>query len=828
MMKHTCRLCAAASFVLSTCVSVHAQSARQPDPTGGVSVPEVKVQQPKPDPDAVAPPPRPRPTKAPVEVVSAPPKPKPVPKTVEPVVTSPSSSPYIAPDALPPLNDPSAAKALIAPSVSAPLFGAPISGPTVNSTDRATTETRPVFRVGDILDEVPGISVKQGNGPRDIGVSIRGSNAQNGFGVRNIVVFEDGFPVTQPDGLSRTDLTDPHAYAGADVFRGPSSSLFGNFATGGAINYRTRPGGEINGVEYGIDVGSFGYVNTYLTGGAKVGNAEFSIFASDVRGDGYLGNADFNTQTVNALLNVKLTEKDTLTFKVINNELFTHLPVRQSLNQFFANPYDRGCQTAATAAPGCGTISVFANGFGGTRIPLTAAQAGLGRDDTRNILGARWEHDFDPLTVWRTQVVWDDRNINQPTGATSAIGDFASWNLSTDLTRRTGLFGLEATHYIGVFYNFLPVHNSNTYNVVAGGNATLGSETQNQQGVTSNLGFRLREELKLAPQWTLAAGVASETTHLQGINTAFSYPAGPIPTVSHILTDRDFHNVAPEVSLTYHPDETLQVRGRFSTGYGTPQFTNLFVTPAGVAGNNTQLQPQTNIGYDLGAVWAPNKSFKIDVTGFYEFFQNELISQSPGAGLLSYTFNAPASEHRGIEIASTVKPLTGVTWTTAYLYDDQIYTEYNEQISSGAKTANFNRAGNKLPGVAPNELTTRLAYDHPEGVFKGFGTFAEYQWRDAFFIDNANLLRAPGAETVNLNVHYKTALSTGPVRELLAYFEVHNLFDRANIASANNVTDSLNTTTGAPNPGSVLANTATGSIYAAEPRTYYGGVKLKF
>ncbi|MFX7922750.1 TonB-dependent receptor, partial [Acinetobacter baumannii] len=77
--------------------------------------------------------------------------------------------------------------------------------------------------------------------------------------------------------------------------------------------------------------------------------------------------------------------------------------------------------------------------------------------------------------------------------------------------------------------------------------------------------------------------------------------------------------------------------------------------------------PQTNIGYDLGAVWAPNKSFKIDVTGFYEFFQNELISQSPGAGLLSYTFNAPASEHRGIEIASTVKPLTGVTWTTAYL-----------------------------------------------------------------------------------------------------------------------------------------------------------------
>jgi hypothetical protein len=37
--------------------------------------------------------------------------------------------------------------------------------------------------------------VKQGNGPRDLGISIRGSNARNGFGIRNIVIFDHGFPV---------------------------------------------------------------------------------------------------------------------------------------------------------------------------------------------------------------------------------------------------------------------------------------------------------------------------------------------------------------------------------------------------------------------------------------------------------------------------------------------------------------------------------------------------------------------------------------------------------------------------------------------------------
>ena len=57
-----------------------------------------------------------------------------------------------------------------------------------------------------------------------------------------------------------------------------------------------------------------------------------------------------------------------------------------------------------------------------TRTPLTAIQAGLGREDRRTIVGGRWEHDFDNTTTWRNQFVFDDRNISQPTGTTSAIG----------------------------------------------------------------------------------------------------------------------------------------------------------------------------------------------------------------------------------------------------------------------------------------------------------------------------------------------------------------------------------------------------------------------
>ena len=55
----------------------------------------------------------------------------------------------------------------------------------------------------------------------------------------------------------------------------------------------------------------------------------------------------------------------------------------------------------------------------------------------------------------------------------------------------------------------------------------------------------------------------------------------------------------------------------------------------------------------------------------------------------------------------------------------------------------------------------------------------------------------------------------------MAYFEVRNVLDETYIASANNITDTVTSTP------ATLAN-AWGSIYAGAPRTYYGGMKVRF
>jgi iron complex outermembrane receptor protein len=457
----------------------------------------------------------------------------------------------------------------------------------------------------------------------------------------------------------------------------------------------------------------------------------------------------------------------------------------------------------------------------------TAEQAGLGRNDRRTIVGGRWEHDFDNTTTWRNQFVFDDRDINQPTGTTSAIGDFPSYNYMSDVTKRGEILGMDSTTFVGGFYNTLTA-SSDTRMLMPGGNATLGRLASNLYSETTNYGLRAREELKLTSSLTAIVGVGWETTVLKGLNTAYSY-AGPtgITTTALTAADRQFQNTAPELALLYALNNEWLLRARVATGYGTPQVSNLFVLPNGQSGNNTQLQTQKNLGYDFGFDWTPNQALKLSATGFYEFFRDELVSQATplGAPNTSYTFNAPRSEHRGVELAAQWKFYPQWYLALAYTYLDEVYTDYIENITNGA-VFSFDRAGNKIPGISPNELTARLGYDEFSGRFAGLGAFVELQWKDSFYMDNGNLLKAPGYELVNVNVHYKTDVVSSYVRSVSAFLEVRNIFDRTYVASANNIANSL-TAGGVQSPASVLANT-TGSIYAGSPRTVVAGIKVAF
>jgi iron complex outermembrane receptor protein len=544
-----------------------------------------------------------------------------------------------------------------------PIYREP-TGQTFTSIDAQIFKHTPLTSVTEVLQYSPGLSFKQGNGPRDIVVSIRGSSARNGFGVRNIQLLEDGFSVTQPDGLSRTDLTDPHAYAGFDVYRGPSSALFGDFANGGAINFRTRTGAEIDGVETGHEFGSYGFINNYTAIGKKVGDFDIALFASDVRADGWTQHSDYNTQTLKLTARYQATPNDLFTFKAIHNELFGDLSQRLSLNQYYLNPYQRGCQLVPTTTglansfsrAWCGQISVPKNGVTGATTQSTSDMAGSHRNDRRDVFGLRWEHDFDINTKWRTQALYDDKNIIQPAGATSALQDEPAVNATTDITQRWSFGGHDATHFAGLYFNRTR-YASYTGNVLPIGDGAYGATTNKQNATMQNLGGRAREEVALSKGVTLAVGLAAEMTKIAAQSQGYAYTAAARPTgVAPINANHSYWNFGPEASVSWRALPELLTHVRASSGYGTPNPGQLFVNAQGVNGDNSTLKTQRNTGFDAGFDWTPHETLRMSLTGFCEWCQDEKLSQSPGrrpAELHVQRAGLRASRRRGADRLAT-------------------------------------------------------------------------------------------------------------------------------------------------------------------------------
>ncbi|WP_342729401.1 TonB-dependent receptor [Bradyrhizobium sp. B097] len=140
-----------------------------------------------------------------------------------------------------------------------------ISGDEVNA--------RPVSRVGEVLEVVPGLIVTQHSGEGKANqYFLRGFNLDHGT---DLAITVDGMPVNMPthghgQGYADINFLIPELIQSIDVRKGPYYADKGDFASAGAvdINYLDRLSKNI--VE--ITAGSFGYQRAMAAGSTKVGD----------------------------------------------------------------------------------------------------------------------------------------------------------------------------------------------------------------------------------------------------------------------------------------------------------------------------------------------------------------------------------------------------------------------------------------------------------------------------------------------------------------------------------------------------------------------------
>ena len=630
-------------------------------------------------------------------------------------------------------------------------------GTAITTAPREEMDLRPTRNFLESLQAIPGITTQQGNGPRDFNISIRGFGAKTSFGIRNVKMYEDGISQTQSDGLSRLDLHDPWFMQSVEVLRGPSSSLYDNYALGGVLFFRTRRGSDLMGTEGDVTLGSFGYRKYALAYGTDTPNTDVALFGSAVHEDGFVQHSDYNTTTENLNFRDHIDEHQDIYFKAINNYINADVPTRLTLNQFNADPRQAG---------GLGT--------------RTAESLDQGREDRRTVLGTLYEREIRSDTILTMEGDFDLKDINQTFNQITANVN-PNFKYYGNLRHDGSLLGAPLHSTVGVFVNYME-QEGQTFQNLNDFYGTRGVLLQNTHGSITNVGGRFREEWEFVPHLTAAAGLGVEKSKVKADVINYT-SAGAVN--NRVSPDQTYWNYAPELSLTHHTDQGAKQWIRASTGYAIPGISNLTTDLTGGPGINTDLKSQTNLGFELGSDTPIGSILSLQLTGFWTNFKNEIITQSTAIG--SYSINADRSRYRGVEAGATVKPFEGARITGAYTYLDATYQRFEDQyLVSGVPTV-FNRDGKEVPSVVKSLLYVQAAYDHRSGL----GAWVETTRAGDYFADNANTLETPGYIVANANIHYlRSFSSTGTIRFFKTFVEMDNLFDRKYIGSTAVVSDS--------------------------------------
>jgi len=103
---------------------------------------------------------------------------------------------------------------------------------------------------------IPGIRMEE-RSPGSYRLALRGSMIRSPFGVRNVKIYLDDFPLTDAGGNTYLNLIDPYALGQINILKGPDGSIYG-----------ANSGGVVSLYSKGFDQSVKPEVNLQLTGGS--------------------------------------------------------------------------------------------------------------------------------------------------------------------------------------------------------------------------------------------------------------------------------------------------------------------------------------------------------------------------------------------------------------------------------------------------------------------------------------------------------------------------------------------------------------------------------
>jgi len=197
------------------------------------------------------------------------------------------------------------------------------------------------------INNTPGVRMEE-RSPGSYRLNLRGSTLRSPFGVRNVKIYWDGIPFTDPGGNTYLNQLNNYNFNSLEVIKGPGGSLYGA-GTGGVILIHSQPEKWQPGTQVGYTFGSYNLniVNARVNAGTEDRNT--TINYSHQNSDGYRDHTNMRRDVITWQSTIKSSEKQQLSASFLYGDLYYQTPGALNKTEFSANP--KGARPAAGAFP---------------------------------------------------------------------------------------------------------------------------------------------------------------------------------------------------------------------------------------------------------------------------------------------------------------------------------------------------------------------------------------------------------------------------------------------------------------------------------------------
>jgi iron complex outermembrane recepter protein len=614
------------------------------------------------------------------------------------------------------------------------------------------------------LNIIPGVSMEE-RSPGSYRLNIRGSSLRSPFGVRDVKIYLNDIPLTDPSGNTYLNQLSFYNFNSIEIIKGPTSSLYGA-GIGGAMLIHTLPTDWKQGITFDYTTGSFN--TNSINVNVKAGNADHknSFSYAHQTSDGYRQQAKMRKDIATWENSLRINDKQTLHTYMSYGDLYYQTPGGLTLAQFNADP--KQARPASGSQPGAvqNKAAIYQKNF---------------------LIGFSNEYEFND-------------HWHNTTSLYGSYTDFINPGIRVYELRKEPHFGgrsvFEYKKQIGktaLQFDFGTEAQKGFFNTRDYGNKLGVADSLQSDDNLNNWQYMFfaQADFKLPHGWTVTGGASLNKSSIQMVHLS-----RPSTTQKRVFKNQ----LPPHIAVLKEIDKNVSVYASVSRGFSPPTVSEVLRSD-GLFGTN--LQPEEGIDYEAGikGTLLQNKIF-FDISTFFFDLKNTIVQRIDINGIYYYV-NAGSAKQKGVESYASYRFVdaphhlinSAKVWSSYALHDFH-YGSF--------KQVNADFSKNKLPGAAPNVVVAGLDITSKGGCYLN----VTYNYTDKIALNDANSAYASSYNLLGARLGYKKEFKKKFSVEIFAGAD--NLFD-TKYSLGNDI------------------NAAAGRYYNVAPgRNYYAGISFRF